>query len=604
MKTEFSIADGIRRANLPYYDYKDIHKISTHFDIIGNNLEVKNDRFPSMVFKHCWEKYRRHLTTLLPVTINVAKESFEITTKTNRELFGTKIKKQRIRSAISLFLGRIALLNFSIVEDYIVDLITLKNDGAVSIAARAISHIYYNGNEENKNEIKSLLNNWLNTGSIPYKSTINLLKEELQNKEDDKTIPDARLQILIAYILMHLFNQCTPNEVPSDLKKLLLNLLKCSSAEVRRNLVTTVLSSIYSLHFAQFHGDIDDFICKYSMYDSFSTIIAKNFRKNYEITWKLLDSWFARQETISIQLTETDKEKLIMAGINTLEKIYEYEAQYENDKGKITTILNKMITEEKSIEIKTSALELLVGIASKNTTDLDKEIQESIHLLNSDERQYFIETISRIYLSQRKKQTGGDIKEEIDGKSYELWLDPNNYPRPNLPIEKMLDKWLQEATTKEAAQLAYLAQASFIKIFEKKEKEIIEKIQEERQYDNNDVEYTLSEIIEDHINNIEKIEPYKKIHLIINNWYAELISIPIGVARKYPAEEKTIRAILPVLLLQDHEERNSMLDRFYSNRKWELAESIKSIIRFDKNKFFVIILSIIIIFILLILAKP
>lgn len=598
----FSILDRLvdevwrpRRAGLSYYDYKDVQKISTHFEVVGHNIELKNDYFPNVVFKHCWEKYRRLLTTLLPIAIKIAKESFDANKKTNRELFGTKIKKQKLRSSVSLFLGRIALLDFNVVEEYIVDLITFKNDGAVSIAARAISDAYHDSDDDFKKKIDLLITSWLDKNNRVYKNTINLLKEELKDRKDDETIPESRLQILVAYILMYILNQYISNNAPQNLKQLLLNLIDNSSPEVRNKLAATVLQSVYTTHFDQFSDEIDKFICKYGMQDSFALIMANNFKRHQNSILNLLNSWFTNPTDKVNQDAITDNKKLMLVGLKTLRKIHDL-GIFPNipDKEKIIHGLNRIIANEKNEEIKSSAFDILIDAAIENSITFDKELQNSITFLNEEDRKLLINVISKKYLIQRKSLTGGDVKAKIGGESYELWLDHRQYPRPRLPIEKMMDKWLQEALTKESAQLAYLAQFDFINFFEREEETVINDIIEKRKlynYEPEEPSFDLQKIIETSTNDFKKSSPADLFSLSI--LYAEIVSIPLSIRKKYPEEEKVIRAILPVILKQKQEERNDIVYRLSINERWELAESIKIIIQLDQNKFFVIMIIII-----------
>ncbi|QLQ30936.1 MAG: hypothetical protein HZT40_04185 [Candidatus Thiothrix singaporensis] len=135
-------------------------------------------------------------------------------------------------------------------------------------------------------------------------------------------------------------------------------------------------------------------------------------------------------------------------------------------------------------------------------------------------------------------------------------------------------------------QIAYLSQSNFIKIFEKKEKEVIEKILEERQFgfdkvNNGSLE--LPDIIRHVLIDLDKNGVSNSFSF--SEWYAEIISIPLQIAKKYPYEEKTIRAILPVILSQVEEERNDMLYRLNINGRWELADAIRVVIYSDRNKF-------------------
>ena len=69
--------------------------------------------------------------------------------------------------------------------------------------------------------------------------------------------------------------------------------------------------------------------------------------------------------------------------------------------------------------------------------------------------------------------------------------------------------------------------------------------------------------------------------------------------KKYPDEEKTIKAILPIILTQNNEERGNISYRLYTNKNSELAESIKNIMLYDSYRFFLVM--IIVIFILLVM---
>ncbi len=609
----FAILDRIvdevwrpRRVNLTYYDYKDIKKISTHFEIVGYDIELKNDRFPVILFEYCWKNYRRLLTTLLPVVVKFAKESIVKTNKINHEIFGDKTKRERLRSSVSLFLGRIALLDFNFVETYILGLGTIQNDGAVSIAAKAISYAYYEGDNKSKDKIIILMESWLDKNSYIYGNTIVFLKAELEVAENNKITPVDCLQILTGYVLMHIIKRYPPDKPIDKLAKLLFILIDSSSIAVRNKLVSTVLSSIYTTNFGQFYKEIDRLICTYELQDFFISIIKKNFITHQDAVQELLNRWFENLTDESFQNILPDRKKLLLTGLNILRDNHNSDFfRQVFDKEKIGSILKKIIIQIRDREVRLLAFDLLLDISGEQLDDFDVDIQNLISFLDIEEKKLLVNKISEKYMLQRKNLSGGEIKREIGGEYYDLWIEHGQFSRPSLLIEKVMDIWLKDGGVKEAAQLSYIVQTNFINIFENQERKVINDIIKESRLENWNTEKVSFEepYISEPVNNSTEEENLVKTKFSFRNWYAESLLIPLSIRKRYPNEEKVIRAILPIILDQEQNERNDMLYRLSLTGRWELAEAIRRLIQLDQNKFIIIMLIIIAILILLIIFR-
>lgn len=246
---------------------------------------------------------------------------------------------------------------------------------------------------------------------------------------------------------------------------------------------------------------------------------------------------------------------------------------------------------------------MMLDLAEDNFADLNIILQETISYLDSVDRQQMLDIISSKYMVQREGLSGGDLKKEINGKCYHLWIHPEASPRPSLPIEKMVDDWLNNSIKTKVAQIAYLSQSNFIKKFEKEESEIIEEILEEPQFGGDMLDgnsFDLPEVVRHILIDFDK--DIRSNPFSFNEWYAKTISIPLQVARRYPHKERTVRAILPVVLNQVEEERNNILYRLKANECWDLAGAIELVVSADRNKFFVIMGGIIVLLTLLLIT--
>ncbi|QLQ30937.1 MAG: hypothetical protein HZT40_04190 [Candidatus Thiothrix singaporensis] len=285
-----------------------------------------------------------------------------------------------------------------------------------------------------------------------------LLKEELVHKDDRETIPESRLQVLLAYTLMYVFRQYGANTVPEHLKQLLFDLIDNSSAEVHKTLGATVLPSVYSAHFDQFYNKIEWLAHKNTLQDAVAALMAKNFGKHHDSIWQLLESWFTSPLGKINQSDSLDNKKLILTSLKILEKAFKLDRQTNNvDKIKIINLLNKGIREVNDSAIRISIFDMMLDLAEDDSTNLDIRVQETISYLDAENRQQMVDIISNKYMAQRESLSGGDLKKEINGKYYQLWLYPEVSPRPSLPIERMVDGWLENSVKRSDSDSIFIS---------------------------------------------------------------------------------------------------------------------------------------------------
>jgi len=572
-----------RKVNLPYYDYKDLRRVSSYFQIKNENIEASDEELSDIIFNHCWFTYRRHLTSLLPVAINLVEESYKKFASNNKDLFGTKVKRDSLRKSITQFLYQIGKRSFQTVEPYLLPLIVSKNSASVIIFAKVTSSLYYT---DKKDEILAYVSDILSIkeGTVYYTN----VKECIVKKEEDNKAfsVEVYVNISIAYFLMYVNREVLPNKLPEEICSIFLKLIKnIKNDSNRRPEINNAIITIISYHYRQLYSMLNNLAKEGGFEEIIHLILIKVFSYNEQYVWNITNNW--------LDLYKKDRVSSKSLMLIALKTLYEID-NYKDNEELLFDLIKFILSDRGDIDLRNEAIITLMSLVDSNNKVVDNLFQEVVLSLNENELSQLTTLITNKYLEQRSLLSGGDLVFKFNNVDYDIWY--NNTARPKTKVEKMLAEWLSRVKTKKIAQFAYLAETNFAIVFDTEAAEAIDRYYIERRYTPEPT--TSSDFAVNEEDTIDYVQ--NGLHLK-NTLYSTLISIPIGTIG-YPKEKKVISAILPVVINQSLFEKAAIMKRFNVSQRDKLSLIIDKVLIWEGRKPLISILVIILFFLLLFVA--
>ena len=550
------------KAGMGYFDYQDVNTLAPYFQNTSNYIEISNDQLLPIGLTYCWQHKYRHLATLLDVSVNIITESFAKHVQ-NRVLFGTAKKREQIRNTLTRFLGFALSQDTALAEEHLAYLIQQNHTDSYVAAGKAVAYYYATQTDT----AEKLINAWLDEKKDAALKKLLMANSQLTDKDQLSQDALEKIRTLVAFSLMFITHQYPTNQLSAPLKERVVNITQVGvkSNTLKTYLGDMVLKAICSQHFELLEPHLEDFVCKQNLTDAMPDILNAAMSNHPKAVWAVLHRWIDLIDTNHSELKKEqieNQKKLITVALKTIGKAYKANTEYA------VQLLDKVLSSEKKPEIRQEALYVCMNLVGQGIKVIDHRIESLIAAINLEEREKFVQFMTNEYLKQRKKLNNGDIKQTILDEQYNVWLDDDKQRvRPTLEVEKTLAEWIGQANTAQAAQLAYLAESSFVNTFEKTEQSLI------KEYKNKKKEEAKKKAEEPE----EKPPAMPKTSL---SWYSRYISIPLA-AQAYAGN---ISAILPAALEQSEEEQQGMVKRMSKDGRLELALALERTLLVEKFK--------------------
>ncbi|MEO1052378.1 MAG: hypothetical protein AAFX87_17220 [Bacteroidota bacterium] len=487
---------GRSSAELENLDYEDIIPF---FDIFKFELATTADgdqylisgrysNHQNQLIEVVWNSYRRHLINALPIVYSLIRDSVE-NQYSDRELFGTRSKRQRIRRALAQTLSIIGQKSQDIVEPILLQLASHRDLGIQSVAAKAMAQwALPSSDSENKSvDLFDLLEQWQNNSKY-----IDSIQRFLS--EDEKSNSESANSFLKATIVLTL-GHATQFDPPKNKNNKLLNILNSFLSD-RNPLVRSRISNALRYVIRSNGAYMEDNQWK-------RILIHNDLIENSAIglTW----AWQDDPDTVEKFLL--NKLQAIKEIENGVEPLFGYTIR-DRWAALLILFLGFLIQQEGGstlIGSKRPSDWLWLLRASQPNPNLKQlvwqmhmtfgalaneqyeELEQRISSLSKDEEEMLLKGLGNQYLLERKALQGGDAKEKRDGELYTIWIDK---PRPETKIEQLMYNWLlargtnwnpeDDTTQRMLQQTGFMAFQEFARVFEYWEEQVIEKKLEER----------------------------------------------------------------------------------------------------------------------------
>ncbi|MCP4105808.1 MAG: hypothetical protein GY749_09765 [Desulfobacteraceae bacterium] len=556
-----------RDKSLETIDYWDMENLYNYFNFIEadnyEKIEIQSSERRRKLFKVAWESHRRQIMSALPVLVKFVKDSVHAP-NTNRELYETMQRSERLRSVISRTFSEIGFISSDSnttgktllhrsVENSLLQLAADDHIEVQAVAAHAIAQWRSEGYDK---ILFDTLNQW-------------------QRYKRITDGPEIYIRATVALAVGYASIYDPPNKLDTKLCTLLKKLSNDPNTLVLDRFCRYTLPILISFHMSQqLSGLLLDMIRPHVW---LNVSIAEGLAQAYnDVPKQVLQTLsLFHKKYDEYKLNKNGNSKTIIkkeaddcdAALATAAITYG-EIQY-NDSGLLTideafNKLHDILSSPTHPYVRNAVVYAIARQAVRHFEKIEPHLLSIVGEVEESERDEVIailtQVLTQIYLMQRENLEEGDDIIEINGRKFPIWIDTD---RPTLTdIEKTLFRWLK-STNKVAQEVAIQASVNFAKKIDIEEKERIEVLKENR----SEVEYVRTDSF---VKKIAKRRPDYSFYIkTFSPWLSTIVS------KKYYL---LVRGAISEVFWQDKSDQTSIqfvLEKWHNSSEHQISTIAK-----------------------------
>lgn len=481
-----------REPLLKAYDYDDMVPLELFFDLIPTRSEdrVVQMRLPDqryLLLRRAWFSHRRQIIAALPILVEMVRQSVR-PRPLDRELYGSRNRRERLREAISLTLSDIGRIENTVVQPILLQLAADAYVGSQMVAAEAMARWRYYGQDQ---KLFDTLWEWQHNTRIL--DIVRFLLEEQPSPENERA--ETHIRATIALTIARAARYDPPNQLNETIVKIFMNLATDSNRVVRSRLRNHTLPSIIRHHHLQLREQLRELAQQPDLIRAIGGSLALAYETNPKETLQTLQMWHDEASNITPQLISQGRkvgnlqvrEGLLAVIARTYGEI-EYPIEPEEikaakRKGLLTAdkafdYLKQLLQREKHPIVRTEIVIGLVNQAKRDIMRVDELLQKCMEAVIEEERDAIVSEFTELYMKQRAEVTGGKAYIAVQNYSYPIW--DSSAERPTTAIEMTLQRWLKDSEYVAAQQIAARAFIAFASRLDRQLAEETQRLEAER----------------------------------------------------------------------------------------------------------------------------
>jgi hypothetical protein len=439
------------------YDYSDVESMQAFLTRVEGSLA--GTRFTSrwagqrsMLLQTAWRTHRRTLLSALPVLARLAADSVP-GREGDWELYGSSERREQIRDAIGWALSDMGLLSAPGVQHALLQLAADPAFTVQSVAARAVARWRETGADA---QLFKTLKGWQEDARLRAVIAAILVGRKEEKANGSLTYIRATIAVAIAYASGY----DAPGELHGDLLKLFQTLARDGNRMVRDRFSRFTLPIVLSLHLRQLRPELRQMLRDEELAAGIAAALAHTYRTNPGEVVETLDEWRSdtgqRPDSIDPRRV-TERDRLLMAVAFAYGEIdYSVEGPLSADQA--FQWLRHVLATERHPRVRTAVVVAISLQARRNFAWVEPLMQKAMAEIMTQERDEVVRILSEVYVEQRTALKGGTLQRTINGHSIPLWTDA---ARPRTEVESAMLRWLCDASTPAAQQIAVLAFMAF-----------------------------------------------------------------------------------------------------------------------------------------------
>lgn len=487
------IIEGMWKYNdesLQALDYRDLDFLSDYFrfESLGDGRYVLQSKFPAQkveIIRSCWNIYRRHLLSILPVFLDTAKKTLD-TESSDWGNFGTRQRRANLRIVIGQTISEIGLVSTFSVENSFIELAAHPDDRIKRIVAKSLARWREFGEDE---KLFDFLQSWLED-ERPRKIISEYLSKQTGNQRSELYKERALTYLKASAIqaLSYAANYDSPNKLNGRIVAVLLNLVDESQPALITNTLKSAIPKLVHHHVLQLKDVLlEDFMKYDGMVEPIASGLAKAYKDYPKDLKATLDRWFEECQDNNSQLNRrkkfTHRDKVLVTILEFYSKVEFDSAIQVISLDEVYEKLRKLCMTEQRRLVRDAIFKTASQLIKWDLNRWEKEIPNLSKDLDFNDAKHLVNALISVFLQERKGLTGNLYFFHWNEELYPAWLDL--YDRPKTKLEKRLMGWIEsdQIILKQLATLTFLGIAE---VFELSELESIIEIKErlrERKYE-------------------------------------------------------------------------------------------------------------------------
>ncbi|MEM7374687.1 MAG: hypothetical protein AAF587_39210 [Bacteroidota bacterium] len=446
-------------------DYQDLEFMFDFVNLeqVGEEQYIISPRYSDQRFKFLeisWKSHKRRIMEVLKMMVQIVTESVS-SHVIDLELFGTKTKRRILRNQISEALSDIGRISQRVVDVHLLRLAANNQAGVHLVAAKAMAK----WREVNDEHLFKFLERWNRSDDVrklirSLGTQIDLKVESVGGRSAQETI-DATLTIVLGFAATY----DRPNHMPEQLHESLKRLIYSYQLTVRRSLRDFTLPLIIRYHTSQLFESGRGTLNQLLKYRDYHPAIIQGLIDAYtdtpvlvkEILYRWLENCVKNPNHQTGKLNKRDH---VLHLIIEIFRLIPYQAEgiqvisvmhaYEE--------FSKLRKTEHQAKIRQHLIMSMLDLIEQNVHQASLDPETLLNNIGVDEKELIISELGERILSDRAHQEGGDEQIEEEDRQYSLWVTS---PRPILPLENLIKKWLVHSSAG-VAQIATVVWLKYI----------------------------------------------------------------------------------------------------------------------------------------------
>lgn len=415
-------------------------------------------------------EYRRHFKTALHEFYTLTRKTYE-RGKINWELFGTSAKRVWIRRSFTETLRVTGGIEYSLVENHLLELAASQNQFLQAIGAKAMAQWRLYGNEK---LLFSTLRTWQRDDEIRDRIE-ELFKRETRSETSEKVNAVEMIQTTAVMALGYAAYYDQPNQLHEEIIHAMVEFSRNTSTKVMESLQKSLPKFIHHHTIQLQHTIFDELMPVYHLREAIIEGLLLAMDNYPKEVLSAIMNWFSQcvddPSSLNRRYATTYRDNRLIIILNLLGKLEQLNP--ELFKSLITDYMYKrylipMIANEGRTAVLEHVLKLLAKVQSYDYKLAAQYAQDTIGKLNRSQRLFLVMCWGEIYCSERLDMPGGEAYEH-EGRQYPVWT--SNHTRPITGIETALYRWMEgDNLQRRFATLVFLELAKSYDGYEQREK--------------------------------------------------------------------------------------------------------------------------------------
>ncbi len=377
-----------------------------------------------------------------------------------REIFGSRERREALRSAIQHTFSRLGALAWDGLDPFLKEIAASRHHPFQRVAATALADWRspeYRDRPDLAKKLYDKLERWNDRAFVREMLGLKLAGPEGQS---ESTLSCIRATVVLAVSRAAAYDP--PDDLDQRLEKLFLGFLDDRNQLVQERFRSVAVPLVVSRHLHKLEGLLlRRFLPSNPLLQPVAAGIAQAYELRPRETYELLERWY--EAWLSAPRVDPGagwriRERQLLVVLMVYGSIACSEGEGWLSLSVLYSKLERVLVEQQPVAVRAWAIEAAMRQAKRDFAGAERHLQGFIAEVTLDERDLVVRHLVAIYLEQRRRLRGGHEVFVLQNVDYEVWWTDN---RPMTRVENALQRWLFDASNTVAQQVAITTLEAF-----------------------------------------------------------------------------------------------------------------------------------------------